>query len=186
MTADVIRTCADLGCPMASFRIKPGDTFSYCNSGYELLGSVIAEVSGQSYYEFFAKRVFEPLGMRDTFSVSGRAIAGPRFAAGYTVDAWGGFKETSGTPFDKLVGSGSFYTTVSNLCRYDHALRNNRLVSKASLEQAFTSGRTNDSSQTNYGFGWALGTYDGIYFADHEGEWDGYYSYICYCLDRPL
>ena len=184
--ADVIRTYADLGCPMAGRRIEPGDTFSYSNSGYEVLGAVIAAVSGQSYPDFFAKRVFDPLGMKDTFSVPGRPIAGPRYATGYTRDTWGGFREAGGSPFDDLAGSGSFYTTVSDLCRYDQALRTHRLVNEASMEEAFTSGRTNDGSLTNYGFGWALGTYDGIYFADHEGEWSGFRSYICYCLDRPL
>jgi CubicO group peptidase (beta-lactamase class C family) len=184
--ADVIRIYADLGCPMAGRRIRPGGTFSYSNSGYELLGSVIAEVSGQTYHDFFASRVFDPLAMKDTFSVPRRAITGPRFATGYTRNGWSGFRETGGTAFDNLVGSGSFYTTVSDLCRYDQALRTHRLVGAASVKEAFTSGRTNDGSPTNYGFGWALGTYDGIYFADHEGEWDGFYSYICYCLDRPL
>ena len=44
--ADIIRTYADLGCPMAEAEIEPGDTYSYSNSGYELLGTIIEQVSG--------------------------------------------------------------------------------------------------------------------------------------------
>jgi CubicO group peptidase (beta-lactamase class C family) len=184
--ADVIRTYADLGCPMAEEGIEPGDTFSYGNSGYELLGAMIEGISGQLYHDFFAKRVFDRLEMKDTFSVPDRRVDDPRCATGYTLDDWDEFTEAGDTELDNLVGSGSFYTTVSDLCRYDQALRTNSLVSEASMEQAFTGGKTSDGSPTNYGFGWYLGTEDGIYFADHEGEWNGFRSYICYCLDRPL
>jgi CubicO group peptidase (beta-lactamase class C family) len=184
--ADVIRTYADLGCPMAKARLKPGDAFNYSNSGYELLGAVIEQVSGQSYHDFFARRVFEPLGMKDTFSVPDRRVRDPRCAIGYALDKRKELIEAGGSEFDRLVGSGSFYTTVLDLCLYDRALRTNSLVGEASLEEAFTSGQTNNGEPTNYGFGWFLGEQDGITFADHEGEWNGFRSYICFCLDRPL
>jgi CubicO group peptidase (beta-lactamase class C family) len=184
--ADVIRTYADLGCPMAEAGLEPGDTFSYSNSGYELLGTVIELVSNQSYHYFFARRVFDLLGMRDTFSVPDSRVDSPRRATGYTLDDRGVLIEAGDTEFDNLVGSGSFYTTAPDLCFYDQALRANSLVSEASMEEAFTSGRTNSGDPTNYGFGWYFGDQDGILFADHEGEWSGFRSYICYCLDRPL
>ncbi len=36
------------------------------------------------------------------------------------------------------------------------------------------------------GWGWYVASDESGRFADHEGEWDGYYSYICRYLDRPL
>ncbi len=184
--ADVIRTYADLGCPMAEAGLEPGDTFSYSNSGYELLGTVIEWVSGQSYHDFFARRVFDRLGMKDTFSVPDRRVDDPRCATGYTLDDRGELIEAGSSEFDNLVGAGSFYTTAPDLCLYDQALRTKSLVSEASIEAAFTNGQTNDGNPTTYGFGWYLGAQGGISFADHEGEWNGFRSYICYCLDRPL
>ena len=184
--ADLIRTYADLGCPMAEQGVEPGDTFSYSNSGYELLGAVIEEVSGQLYQDFFARRVFDRLNMKDTFSVPGRAIDGRRCATGYTLDERGVLLEAGTSELDGLVGSGSFYTTVSDLCLYDQALRTNSVVNAASIKEAFTPGQTNDGNSTNYGFGWFLGAQDGISFADHLGAWNGFRSYIRYCLDRPL
>jgi CubicO group peptidase (beta-lactamase class C family) len=70
--ADIIRIYVDLGCPMAEDGGRPGDAFYYSNSGYDLLGAVIERVSGQSYHDFFQVRVFDPLDMKDTFSVPGR------------------------------------------------------------------------------------------------------------------
>ncbi|MGA7326044.1 MAG: serine hydrolase domain-containing protein [Rhodomicrobium sp.] len=184
--ADLIRTYAELGCPMAGQEIEPGDTFIYSNSGYELLGAVIEEVSGQTYHDFFARRVFDPLNMNDTFSVPDPRIDSPRRATGYWLGRRDELIETSPSELDGLVGSGSFYTTVLDLCVYDQALRTNSLVSTASMAEAFTSGRTNGGMPTDYGFGWHLGNQDGISFADHEGVWNGFRSYIRYYLGKPL
>ena len=36
------------------------------------------------------------------------------------------------------------------------------------------------------GFGWYLGAYEGMPFADHEGAWTGFYSYIIRYMEHPL
>jgi CubicO group peptidase (beta-lactamase class C family) len=184
--ADMIRTYADLGCPMAAGGGKPGDAFSYSNSGYDLLGAVIERVSGESYGDFFQTRVFGPLEMKDSFSVPDRRVHDPRRATGYFRDDRGAWVEDTGTEFDDVVGSGSFYTTVSDLCRYDRALATHTLIDEAGMRQILTSGRTNDGRPTNYGFGWFLGIEQDVRFAAHEGTWNGCYSFIRRDLDRPL
>lgn len=184
--ADMIRLYAELGCPMAEDGIQPGDVFSYSNSGYDLLGSVIEQTSSQSYRDFFDSRVFRALGMKDTFSLPDAGASESRRATGYGRGAWGGLEAQGGSEFDGLVGSGSFYTTLGDLCIYDQALNSNKLVSAASMREAFASGRTNDGEPTNYGFGWYLGAYNDMPFADHEGAWIGFRSYICRYLEQPL
>lgn len=184
--ADMIRAYAELGFPMAHRRQRPGDAFAYSNPGYDLLGSVIQQVSGQSYGDFFQARVFGPLRMKDTFSVPSARIKDPRCAAGYELDGRSHLAETHGSDFDGLLGSGSFYTTVPDLCRYEQALRNNELLDDEIQIEAFISGETNDGKPTNYGFGWFIGEYNGLSLADHEGSWNGYYSYICCFMEEPL
>ena len=76
--ADIIRAYVDLGCPMARPGIKAGDEFSYSNSGYDLLGTVIERASGQSYHDFFQRRVFDRLGMKDTFTAPDRVYISDR------------------------------------------------------------------------------------------------------------
>jgi CubicO group peptidase (beta-lactamase class C family) len=182
---DIVRTYADLGCPMADRRTRPGDAFVYSNAGYDLLGSVIEQVSGQSYHDFFHRRVFDPTGMNSTFSVPDRRASDPRCATGYLLEE-GQLIEHGGTELDDVTGSGSCYTTVSDLCLYDRALATNALISAASMQEAVTSGRTNDGTLTNYGFGWSLADLDGRPIAEHEGEWIGFRSYIGRFLDAPF
>ncbi len=52
----------------------PGVEMSYCNHGYELLGEIVRRLSGRSLAEFARERIFEPLGMEDTFFVVPDAV----------------------------------------------------------------------------------------------------------------
>lgn len=45
---------------------EPGSKWSYCNAGIDTLGRVIEVASGQSYEQYLARHVFQPLGMEDT------------------------------------------------------------------------------------------------------------------------
>jgi CubicO group peptidase (beta-lactamase class C family) len=46
---------------------EPGSKWAYCNTGIDTLGRIIEVCSGKSYEEFLSERLFQPLGMKDTF-----------------------------------------------------------------------------------------------------------------------
>ncbi len=46
---------------------RPGEEMSYCNFGYDLLGDLVQRVSGTPLPSFVAARIFQPLGMKDSF-----------------------------------------------------------------------------------------------------------------------
>lgn len=46
---------------------EPGTQHRYASGGFAVLGRVIEVVSGKSYEQFIRERVFEPLGMKDSF-----------------------------------------------------------------------------------------------------------------------
>jgi len=62
------RTLADLIPCYAekSLQFEPGTKWQYCQSGINSLGRIVEVVSGQSFPDFLQKRLFEPLGMKDT------------------------------------------------------------------------------------------------------------------------
>jgi CubicO group peptidase (beta-lactamase class C family) len=47
-------------------QFEPGTKWAYCQSGINSLGRVVEVVSGMSLPDFFQKRIFDPLGMKDT------------------------------------------------------------------------------------------------------------------------
>ncbi|HVR85379.1 MAG TPA: serine hydrolase domain-containing protein [Planctomycetota bacterium] len=46
---------------------EPGSKWAYCNAGIDTLGRIIEVCSGRSYESFLEERLFQPLGMKDTF-----------------------------------------------------------------------------------------------------------------------
>jgi CubicO group peptidase (beta-lactamase class C family) len=55
-----------LGCRAPLWR-EPGTQFEYCSFNTDLIAEIIRKLSGQSFNEFTRQRIFEPLGMTDTW-----------------------------------------------------------------------------------------------------------------------
>ena len=56
---DILRRQRELNFP-------PGSRWLYSNSGYALAAIIVSRVSGMSFADFTASRIFQPLGMNDT------------------------------------------------------------------------------------------------------------------------
>lgn len=52
----------------------PGETWSYCNSGYVLLGRLIEVVTGMSWHRALREQIVEPLGMTSVCTSADEAI----------------------------------------------------------------------------------------------------------------
>lgn len=66
--ADRARTLADL-VPLwvaAPMQFEPGEKWGYCQSGINAAGRIVEVISGESFDGFLHKRLFRPLGMKDT------------------------------------------------------------------------------------------------------------------------
>jgi len=50
----------------APLRFEPGTKWEYCQSGINTLGRIVEVVSGESLPDFCQKRIFGPLGLKDT------------------------------------------------------------------------------------------------------------------------
>ena len=109
---------------------QPGERWMYNTSG-DVLGVLIARVSGQSLGAFMQERVFEPLGMRDTaFYVP--AEKSDRLPACYsfnpqthTLDVYDDVANSSwGTqpPFES--GAGGLVSTIDDYFAFSHMLLN--------------------------------------------------------------
>ncbi|HEX8126101.1 MAG TPA: serine hydrolase, partial [Allosphingosinicella sp.] len=184
--AHVLKAIVALGCKMDPNPAQPGTDYKYSNTEYDLLGSVIERVSGQSYQEFFRTRVFRPMGMTDSFSLPDTSRLGD-FNTAVGHDKVGGTKITALPPhwMDGIVGAGSFYCSVFDLVAYDVGLAGNLLVSSASKAKMHSNFTATASGPTNYGYGWILGSFKGD-FVEHDGAWNGFSSHIRRYLDNQL
>ena len=164
----------------------PGEVYSYSNTGYEILGSLIERVSGKKYAEFMDENIFSPLGMTHTFSLpNAQRLDDENIAQSYYLD--GGQPWTYKPDIlDGLTGSGSIYSTLGDMYLYDQALRNHELVSAETLEEAFTTGTLNNGEAIDYGFGVELSEYSGYSYIGHSGAWLGFESYYLHIPEQNL
>jgi len=147
---------------------KPGERYLYSNTGYHLLAMVIRKVTGKSYGDFLAERIFKPLGMDHT-RVQDLSEVIPGRAAGYN---FGGGKLTNGEYVAQSIlsyGGGGVLSTVRDMAKWDAALRGESLLKRATLEQMWTPMTLNDGKKSTYGLGWGTGNLSGHRYVQHSG-----------------
>lgn len=161
-------------------KFEPGTKWDYSNSGYVVLGLLVAKISGKSYGEFLHERIFAPLKMTDTVVYQKGKNTVPNRAFGHSKDA-AGFNETDQSSTSATLGDGGVYSNVDDLSKWDDALRNHTLLTAEEMNPALEPARFGGASNAvlpddappalrgapvEYGFGWFLDPYKG-----HERMW---------------
>jgi CubicO group peptidase (beta-lactamase class C family) len=131
-------------------RHEPGARHEYSNYGFVLLGVLVEEVSGVSYYDYVRDNVFNPAGMTSTDSLPESEDV-PKRAVGYMRPFSGGDYWTPNTATLPLRGTaaGGGYSTVGDLLRFAEALESEKLLSEETLAEATRP----QAEQYGYGFG---------------------------------
>jgi CubicO group peptidase (beta-lactamase class C family) len=166
------------------FEFEPGERYRYNNSGYLLLGAVIAAASQRPYEAFLQEAIFEPLGMKSTGLLTPERVT-PRRVRGY-VSGRSGFHNARADPTNWSQAAGGLGSTLDDLALWDRALREHRLVRADTFERMLAPTRLNDGSFFPYGFGWGLANYRGARVFHHTGGVSGFASHMLHFRDEPL
>ncbi len=160
---------------------KPDRGFHYCNTNYALLASVVEAVTGKHFDEFVKERIFEPLGMDDSFVYNMRGdSAVPLYVEkgvpGFYHRGWR-WRRMENDYLNGVMGDKNVYTSVEDLYKYDRALDNFTLVPDSILKEAFQKGSPKYwRRKDNYGFGWRIRTKrDSTVY--HFGWWKGFRTF---------
>jgi CubicO group peptidase (beta-lactamase class C family) len=151
---------------------QPGAKWSYCNSGFNLLGYVIENVSGQGYWQFMREHIFGPLGMSSTTSRDPRNII-PFRASGYETDRAGRYVNRDYDLTD-IFSAGAIVSTVGDLAKWNASLDNHTLLTAATEQEMWTPVRLNNGTTHAYGFGWFLDPLQGWQNIGHSGSTSGF------------
>ncbi|GAB2520276.1 serine hydrolase domain-containing protein [Spirosoma aerophilum] len=150
----------------------PGRGFSYSNTNYMVLASIIEKATGQSYEAFIHKNIFEPLGMHQTFVATTKndSINHHR-TAGYQ---WN--RRIPKDYYDDVVGDKGIYSTTGDLFRWYRALNGDCLLPKKMLAEAFIPRSFEKKGAKNYGYGFRMMLNDTKQpeYIYHSGWWKGY------------
>lgn len=172
-------------------KFAPGTRWSYSNSGYVVLGLVVAKISGKPLAQFLRERIFAPLGMVQTLAYGKGESEVSQRAYGYSKDrdAW---KETDQSATSATLGDGGIYSSLNDFAKWDDALARHTLLSEAEMQPALTAVTLADGAQPQwpanadrpagtpvaYGFGWFLDPYRGHPRMWHYGDTMGFHTYI--------
>lgn len=182
---DSIKAMAHL--PMKySFRT----TWDYNNLNFMLAGKIIERLSGMPLGEFIKTRVWQPLGMKDTFYHWDNFKDNPRRG-----DAHGRGKGEKPFPMpysniEAAAGAGFVNSTVVDHAKYltlllNHGkVGNQQIVSDAQIQQIFTphtimpeplypAAKMTGGHFFNYGLAWFVQDYEGRKLAMHTGSIGG-------------
>lgn len=147
-----------------------GSTFEYSNVNSVVLGAIIEAVTGEKWGAYIQRQVFEPLGMRNSYTSLDEArenglTAVHKYWFGYPV-------KTDGTFLPGLAPTGSIYASANDMARYlslylqGGVYNGQRLLSAAGIQDMLTpeTNQTTKSLQSHkfsyyYGRGWFVGEF---------------------------
>jgi CubicO group peptidase (beta-lactamase class C family) len=175
-------------------KFAPGASWAYSNSGYVVLGLMVAKVSGVSYGEFLQQRIFVPLGMEHTLVYQKGKNEISNRAYGHSLEK-GKFILTDQSATSATLGDGGIYSNLEDLSKWDDALANHTLLSTQEMQPALTPVKLADGSEphwpkeadddnlapgqpVSYGFGWYLDPYQGHPRRWHSGTTVGFRTVV--------
>jgi CubicO group peptidase (beta-lactamase class C family) len=153
---------------------EPGTRYHYSSYGWILVSAAVEAAADEPFQTFMQKRIFEPLGLRDTRTdsltepIPNRAtFYFPRFAA----DPRYGLHLMRPIDYSCYAGSSAFLSTPSDLVRFGMAV--GTLLQPATVRLLQTSQRLTSGEETGYGLGWDLETValanEQTHSAGHDG-----------------
>ena len=154
----------------------PGSLYSYSNSNYFILGSIIENVTGLTYRNYLAASIFTPVGLSQT-----SYLQPPDSASPYKAGPVPGF-----IPDPSLFFSaGALWSNVQDLATWDEALLNGRVI-PSSLFMVMVTPPSVPSAQggpSDYAMGWVRTSEVGHPFVWHNGETYSYTAFNSIFLD---
>jgi len=147
----------------------PGSSIDYSNTNTVLLGMVIEKVSGMPVQDFFAQRIFKPLGLKNPSWPTTADMPTP-FSHGYTRQTPDG-SEADATFFNPTWGdaAGQLISDRDDLKVWTRALGEGTLLSPEMQQERLT-WAPYGSPTARYGLG--IGYYNG--WIGHTGSLPGY------------
>jgi CubicO group peptidase (beta-lactamase class C family) len=157
---------------------RPGEQWSYCNSGFYIAGRVMEVVLGQSYETIMNERLFAPLGMERSFWFAQDAIFYST-AAGHQ-QLPGQEHPTVAKPWSiprNAAAAGAAISNVEDVLKFmafhmSGGKTAEGVISPASVA-AMLEPQRRVTSQIEWGIGWTLGMVGGERVIYHGGTTNG-------------
>ena len=144
---------------------RPGDAWAYSNLGYFVLAEIILRVTGSRLGDFVRETVFQPTGMGSTRTTSVSDLIESRANSYFQK---GGRMHNAGDLL-AMRPSSAFVSNVSDLAKWETALRRGRILNREIQKQMETPASLRQGGKCPYGLGWRIAHVNGHRLVRHGG-----------------
>ncbi len=157
---------------------KPGTKYDYSGTGFVVLGLIIENISGDSYYNYVENNILKPAQMFETTELEIDSIVENK-ASGYT-SMFGENKILKKNDYylTKASPAGFYYSTTKDLFNFSKALRNFKLLEKETTLLMFEPKVKGYNTHLGYGI-----DVDNRYNQTILGNSGGWYGIHCELMD---
>ncbi|MQS38061.1 serine hydrolase domain-containing protein [Streptomyces katsurahamanus] len=158
----------------------------YSNTGYTVLGSLVAAVRGEPWEEVLRREILEPLALD-------RTSAAPRapYADGWAVHPWADvLLPEPAEDLGLMAPAGQLWSTVGDLCRFALFLAegDDRVLRASSVREMRTPSAPAESDEWDsaYGLGMQIVRRDGRTLVGHGGSLPGFLAGLWVSVDDGI
>jgi CubicO group peptidase (beta-lactamase class C family) len=167
------------------------ESWIYSNFGYVIAGTIVEQVTNQSWDKNIQDEIFTPLHMNSSSTSISEMLKSGNYASGYGINN----KETKKLIFEELNNDkpvGGINSTVTDLTNWMTTWLNNgtfngkeilseNYIREATSIKAIDNGLPPETSDPNvytfgYGYGWKINSNKGHYKVNHGGNVSGFSS----------
>ncbi|MDX2964526.1 serine hydrolase [Streptomyces acidiscabies] len=159
---------------------EPGVSYRYSNTNFVVVGMLIEKLTGTPVAAQYQKRIFKPLGLRDTLYVHPETKIPGFHVRGYLHpdEAGAPLVDSTEQTVSWAQSAGAVISSPADLNTFTTALMRGKLLSPEMLDAMRTVTPTDTTNTRFYGLG--LRRYDltcGVQVFGHTGTVQGFYTY---------
>ncbi len=151
-------------------KFEPGSQFDYSNTNYNLLGKIIAHVSGLSYSQFIEERLLAPAEMNSSrVHTEGEKSPDMKAVKGHTSLSHLALKESMAPDLHLIYAAGGIISCAYDLAKWSHVLDGESdILSTASIKRMTT------PNLDQYGYGLTIHDEEDRRTISHSGGLIGF------------
>lgn len=168
--------------------------FSYSNIGYEILGAVIASVSGMAFEDYVRKNIFEPLGMEDSTLLSfergiyeAGSLKSDNLCTPHEKDEQKHIVKTAYFPYNRAHGPSSTLTSnIFDIEKWGMAHLNHTLLKQETYQTVWKEETLVPNNGEKICLSWFKREQNGFALYGHEGTDDGFRASFWICPELKM
>jgi CubicO group peptidase (beta-lactamase class C family) len=174
---------------------EPGQSFSYSNTNYTLLGEIVEKATGTNLASQLRSRIFEPLGMNQSFLASQEPVNSNNLTRSYADLDGDGKLDYLNEGLSWAGAAGAVVGTAADTAKFSQALFQGELLAPETLKMMIQDNSKWEQEESyplgvenlDYGLGVFSGGLTGIGTQlGHGGDTIGWHSQMSYLPDRQI